>query len=327
LPRQQGTSFASSIGSGLVDSGLSVVVTGSGGWLGRVTLEMLAATLDRSFDSRVYAFGSRRSELTLPSGVGLTVRPLTDLPSLQIGPHLVAHYAFLTRDKVPELSLSDYLATNEMIRELVAAHVQRSSVAGMFVPSSGAVYRGDRTLHTDLASNPYGVLKRRDEERFLRLAASGQIGRLVCARVFNLAGPGINKREHYVLASIIDEVIRGGPIRLRAARPVFRSYVHVVDLVDLSFAMMLGDGPLPTEPFDTAGEREVEIGDLASEAAALLGAPDMEVLRPSLQSLIPDRYVGDGEVMAALAASGGIALRGLETQIVDTADYLRASER
>ena len=143
-----------------------------------------------------------------------------------------------------QLGVHDYIARNEEITELVLTHVRGSRPVGMLVPSSGAVYLGE-----DLVSNPYGVLKARDERRFIEIA-SEQAGpesafRLVIPRVFNLAGPFLNKPDHYVLGSIIEDIVRGGPIRLRAAGPVVRSYVHVGDLIDLSFAMMVGEGSDP----------------------------------------------------------------------------------
>jgi nucleoside-diphosphate-sugar epimerase len=304
----------------LTESGLDVVVTGGGGWLGRATLEMLESSLGPLIASRVHVFGSRRRSIRLRSGTDLEVFPLSELPRAKIGPHLLAHYAYATRELVSQLGLTTYIARNDSITELVIDHVERTRPAGMLMVSSGAVYLGD-----DLATNPYGVLKARDERRFFDLGTElggvGSAPRVVIPRLFNLGGPFLNKPD-YVLGSILADLARGGPIQLHATHPVVRSYVHVRDLVELAFAMMLGDGPTPHEAFDTAGEREIEVGELAQLAITVLGQSGIEIRRPPLDHSPPDRYVGSSAAINALAHSYGIEFTPLSRQIEDTAIYM-----
>jgi UDP-glucuronate decarboxylase len=315
--------FSATTGARLVDSGLEVVVTGGGGWLGQATLEMLESSLGAQMASRTHVFASRRRSMKLRSHTRLEVYPLSELPRLKLGPHLLVHYAFATRELVSQLGIADYIAHNEEITEMVIGHVVRTRPIGMLVPSSGAVYLGD-----DLNTNPYGVMKVRDEQQFCGLAeelgGAGSPLRLVMPRLFNLAGPFLNKPDHYVLGSIIRDIGQGGPIRLRATRPVVRSYVHVADLVDLAFAVMLGQMSSPPETFDTAGEREVEVGELAELAVSVLGKTGIEIRRPPLEDTEIDRYVGDSAVMTSLARAHGIEMKTLPRQIEDTALYMRA---
>jgi hypothetical protein len=79
---------------------------------------------------------------------------------------------------------------------------------------------------------------------------------------------------------------------------------------------------VPVEAFDTAGEREVEVGDLAELAISVLGQPDLTTLRPAFDGTPADRYVGDPSTYNSLARSYGIELRTLERQIEETARYL-----
>jgi UDP-glucuronate decarboxylase len=313
--------FAPITGARLVDSGLDVVVTGGGGWLGQATLEMLESTLGEQLFTRVHVFASERRTVSLRSGTRLDVYSLGEIPKLSIGPHVLAHYAFATRELVSGLGLTDYVAHNEEISQHVADHVQRTRPVGLLVPSSGAVYLGD-----ELATNPYGVLKARDERRFHDLAGEERGGRpslrLVVPRLFNLAGPYLNKPDHYVLGSIIRDIGRGGPIELRAIHRVVRSYVHVGDLVELAFAIMLGEGPAPIGPFDTAGEQEIEVGQLAELAASVLGKPGMAIRRPPIDDSVTDRYVGDSSPMDSLCRDYQLEMRRLPSQIEDTAAYM-----
>jgi UDP-glucuronate decarboxylase len=314
--------FSSGTEKKLVDSGLGFVVTGGGGWLGQATLEMLDSSLGAEIASRVHVFASSPRSLRLRSGTELMISPLRDLHHLKAEPHLLAHYAFGTREHVSQLGTNSYIARNEEITELVTSHVNRTRPIGALIVSSGAVYLGD-----ELSTNPYGVLKARDERLFFEIAArlgdEGSAPRVVVPRLFNLAGPFLNKPD-YVLGSIVRDIARGGPIQLHADHLVVRSYVHVRDLVDLAFSMMLGDGPIPPQAFDTAGEREIEVGELAELAASVLGHSGMPIQRPPIDGTSADRYVGDPTMIHSLARSHGIQLATLARQIEDTATYMWA---
>ena len=115
-----------------------------------------------------------------------------------------------------------------------------------------------------------------------------------------------------------------GPIQLHAAHPVVRSYVHVGDLVELAFAIMMGQKAAPREAFDTAGDGEIEVGELAKLVASVLGESGMEIQRPPLDDTPADRYVGDSAMIQSLARSYGIEMKTLSTQIQDTAEFMMA---
>ena len=85
---------------------------------------------------------------------------------------------------------------------------------------------------------------------------------------------------------------------------------------------MIGGDPLPDRPFDTAGEREVEVGELAELAIATVGRPTIAVERPPMVRTGIDRYVGDGSEMDTLASAYDLDLKGLPDQILDTARFL-----
>ncbi len=192
----------------------------------------------------------------------------------------------------------------------------------MFLASSGAVYGPGRAFDEDLARNPYGVLKRRDELLFADACRAAGT-RLAVARIFNLSGPYINKLDSYALASFLIDALAGRPIAIRAAQRVERSYVHVGDVVGLALAILL-DPTNEAVAFDTAGERVVEVGELAAMVRDLVGRPDLDIGRPPVDASRPaDRYVGDGAAMTALARRYGLARLDLAEQVRQTAEYLR----
>ncbi len=300
-----------------------VLVTGAGGWIGSATLEILAHALGPAdFHRRVRAFASRGRRLDLRGGASIDLAGLENLAAIEAGPAIVFHYAFLTREKASAMGIEAYREANARISDLVAKAVARLRPLGMFLASSGAVYGPGRIFDEDMTRNPYGVLKRRDEILFAEACRAAGT-KLAIARIFNLSGPYINKLDSYALASFLVDALVGRPIAIRAAQEVERSYVHVGDVAALAFAALLEPGA-EALAFDTAGERVVELGELAALVRDIAGRPDLEVRRPPIDASRPtDRYVGDAAAMAALARRNGMTLLDLPAQIRRTAEYLR----
>jgi UDP-glucuronate decarboxylase len=295
-----------------------VIVTGAGGWLGRVTLDLLCDLLGERFDTRVMAFGSHARDILLPGGRQLYCRALADLAAYDGPPPLIIHHACLTKDRVGALGADAFLAINASIRDQLSELIRRCGTAGFFLPSSGAVYGPGRNLTEDAAANPYGVSKLRDEVHFSDVARRGGFP-LVIARVFNMSGPFINKPEAYALASFLTALQAGRPIEIRATRRVVRSYVHAGDLLLLVLGALLLRPMADPLLFDTEGELAIEVGDLARRCVRVLGVAEAAIHRPNPENLPDDVYVGDGATMRTLAAALSLPLRPLDTQIADTA--------
>ncbi len=315
-PAASALRLAPALADALRGAGTPVIVTGATGWLGLAALEMLDGALSAAMPGSVLAFASQAREITLRSGRRVWLRPYDALATIETQPALILHFAFLTRGHAGR---ADYVAVNRRISELMQDFIARAGARGVFVPSSGAVYRADGGLDDDITSNPYGVLKHEDEVIF---AAMGQRLGFPCAimRIFNLAGPFINNLAHYALACIIADVRRGGPVVLRASHPVWRSYAHVGDVLSIGLAILLQG--LSPGVFDSAGETPLEIGALAGLVSqCLLGRP-VPIHRPDWQAGVADRYLGDFTAYQRAAKLAGVTLRLINQQIIDTAEYL-----
>jgi nucleoside-diphosphate-sugar epimerase len=303
----------------LSESDCRIIVTGAGGWLGLATLEMLEQALGDSFNRRVVAIASGSRRITLRSGRGCNFINFQQAQNLKACPTIIAHYAFLTRDKVAENSIDAYVEENRKITQSLVFLAQQCGATGLFSASSGAVYQHDRTLVSDINLNPYGVLKVEEETALQKLALRQKLSLALC-RLFNLSGPFIHKS--FALNSILLDILSGQDVVLKAAYPVVRDYIYVKDLVSLGFSMMCDDANEVIEAFDTGIGAPIEITDLAKRAITILAEGKLSVLRPQLSNEA-DTYIGDVAMISALAEKYALSFATLEQQILETANYLR----
>lgn len=301
-----------------------IVITGGGGWIGQAVLEMLEGALGTALPDRVAVFGSSARDLTLRSGTAIGCRLLDDLAAWRPAkPVLLVHCAFLTKDRLADQSVESFVAANQAISNIVAAFAEAVDLRGLFMPSSGAVYKkGTHVLDDNMQANAYGVMKQRDEERFLAIAHKKKAPACV-PRLFNLAGPFINKLDIYALSSMIVAALRNEPIVIRAAHKVVRSYIHVQDLVRLAFAMMLSPLPDDVPVFDTVGDCMVEVGELAERIKTVLGREQAVVTRPPVNNAMEDVYVGSGADFARMMQARRQGTASLEQQIRDTVNFVQ----
>jgi nucleoside-diphosphate-sugar epimerase len=245
-------------------------------------------------------------------------RPLADLGHLPAGPSLVLHLAFLTQEKANTMSAAAYAAANWAISLSVLAAVERIDAQAVFLASSGAVYLADSAA-APASKRLYGALKLEDEARFSHWGE--ETGRPVAiARVFNLAGPYINKRASYALACFIADALADRPIAILAAHRVYRSYVAIEELMSVVLGVLTAPAA-GVVTFDTAGEVAPELAGVAGAVGDCL-RPNLPVRRPLLTGDAPDRYVGDGAYFRALRERFGVRPVGFAEQIRQTADYM-----
>jgi nucleoside-diphosphate-sugar epimerase len=277
---------------------------------------MLDSTFGDALPAHVTVFASAPRPLTLRSGRTLTPQYFGQLEHVRTRPSLIFHFAFLTRGHA---QTPNFVATNRGISRTLRGFIERNGARGLFIPSSGAVYGPARVLESDMDRNPYGVLKHEDELVFGALAARLGFPAAIM-RIFNLGGAFINNLSGYALACIIADVLRGTSVTLRAAQPVWRSYTHVEDVLNIATAILLRQLALPV--FDTAGEPEIEVGDLAARVGRLLTEGEVSIIRPDWQNGAANRYLGDLAAYRDAAALAGVKLQSLDQQILDTANYI-----
>jgi nucleoside-diphosphate-sugar epimerase len=295
-----------------------IVVAGAGGWIGLAAVEELHELLGEDFHRRVVCFGSSHRWLSLRGGLRVEQRPLSEIGALPFAPTLVLYLAFLTQEKAGMMSREAYVTANEAISDLVFNNLDKIGAEAVFVASSGAVEMvGVPGAHENKAL--YGDLKLKDEARFAAWA-SERGRRTVIARIFGLSGAYINKLDSYALACFIVDVLAGRPIDIKAAHPVFRSYVAVDELMSVVFALMT-DGASGTTLFDTGADRGYEMSEIAEGVAEALGHRH-GVKRPIISDPDPDIYVGDGRFYSELCDLCEVQRVDFAAQVRETAKFL-----
>jgi len=295
-----------------------VAVTGATGWFGAVALDLLYEALGEEAPARVVGYASSAREVVTSDGRTVPLRPLFDLISQDPPPTTLLHFAFLTRGKVGDLGVDAYTSQNLAITATVLDAIAKHKPRHVVVASSGAVHSSTGRLASDLRSDPYGTLKHVDELVF-RAATMDAGGVCVIPRVFNVAGARMTKPGLYALGSMIGTAKAGGPIEVHAQGSVYRAYCGVDEVVALAVWAALSDRDAV---FDTCGT-VVEIGDLALMVAHEHGLPADVVKRTWDPDAVPDRYVGDGRLMEALASEAGLSLRSLPALVQETSEGLR----
>jgi UDP-glucuronate decarboxylase len=297
-----------------------ILITGASGWIGRSLLAMLQVEFGESLRDVVIPLTSDGRDLILDHGYVMQTQTIETFLRQGRPISLIVHLAFATKEQLQDLGHSRFVQRNTEITRGIIQIAIANQVLGALVLSSGAVYSSSGILETSIDRNPYGFLKLEEEHKFQE--ALGIRTNLAIIRLFNLAGPFINKVRHYVIGSILLDLIAGNQIQLLARRPVVRSFVHVADVVNVGVAGALGLVSTVDGPIDTHGDVEVEIQELALGASRLI-RPDAMVLRPPMDAKLPaDIYVGSGSMFQDSLTQIGSQSLELDQQIRDTYDYL-----
>lgn len=291
------------------------VVTGPSGWIGQAVLAYLSRVTGGPLTGRVTLFASGARTQHLPSGETLPVRPLASITSADTADAHVVHLAYLTKEKAEELGERRFSETNIAIDDAVLEAIEAGVPRSIFVASSGAarLAAAGRDLH------PYGLAKLRQEARFLEAAKKAAIPALA-GRIFNLAGPYINKLESYAISNFVQQARDTGRIRIAAASPVFRSFLHVENLAALIHAAAKQGIGRPM-PIDLCGGEIVEMADLAAKVAEAYGE-DIAIERGLVDFARPSLYLGSYADTRVLGMETDISLASLRQQVIDTISWI-----
>jgi nucleoside-diphosphate-sugar epimerase len=298
-------------------AGSRFVVTGVSGWVGRAVTARLAAGLGADWREQVSLFGSRQGELDFGPSGGAQIRALQSMTGEDTAGAYVFHFAFLGKERLDDLGISDFVRQNCSIDDAVLSAFRQGRPKRAFVSSSGAAADAlDRSKR-----NGYGLCKLLQEDRFLEWTAGS--GDVFIGRIYNISGPFINKLQSYALSSCIIQALHSAKIELSASRLTYRSYIHIYDVIDIIFRTLTDRMAMPASPVDLCGGEVVEIGELASRIGDHLGVPRNQIHRPDVETGQRNVYLGNSIETHNLGFTYNLTFRDFSSQIRDTAEYIR----
>jgi nucleoside-diphosphate-sugar epimerase len=323
-PHRQAVQAA--FGAALDSSGgeLRLAVTGATGWLGSAMVAMALRAGLNSDNGRLRAYASREGVLTTKAG-SVPLEALDSARPLRGSSWVVCQFAALGKERTRDLSPDAFVEANASILGAAFRLMERAQDPSLIYSSSGAVHGPDGAPPA-LADEPYGHVKGLQESAVSEWCVSRGIP-LVLPRVFNVGGPHGNKLNLYALSSLATSARAGGEMIISAEAPVFRSYVHVEELMAVLLHLTLRTGPHRAVPFDTAGREVVEIGDLAALVCRAAGVPVDRLFR----NYAPDRpaswYVGEARTYQQAVQAAGLNPIGIEQIVADTLASLTGERR
>ena len=282
-----------------------VLITGASGWLGRTALDLLAPlnlpTLAMAGHARTIRVGDHE----------IHCRTWDYREVVAFHPTMVVDCAFLTRGRVSEMRLDEYVANNRALTQRLVYATRLPGVRLALTVSSGAAVYPHDALAGPIGDNPYGYLKREAEYRLVEAAAeSGAVP--VVVRAWSISGAHVQEPQAYALGSMIREA-DAGAIRITSRRRVFRRYV----LADELLALGIAEGSVGPATIDSGGE-SVEMAELAARVATVVN-PNAVITRGEVDFQDPDRYHSDGQDWERRCRRWGLASASLEQQIEITA--------
>lgn len=295
-----------------------LAITGATGWLGSALADMAIRAGLSTDNGRLRLFGSTERTVTYAGGRTARIEALNKAEPLTGDDWLVAHFAFLGKERTVGMTPVDFAAANDAILSQVQFLLQRVQGARMIFASSGAAYGPDGGMARTLEENPYGYVKVRHEQALTNWRRS-EGGALLIPRVFNVGGPHGNKLDLYAISSLVRSALTGAPVVIQARKPVFRSYVHVEELMAVLMNLIVKASLDDTLIFDTGGREVVELGDLAGRICEHFGLASTIIERDYDPCLPADWYVGSPRAYQVHLARAGLQATMLSDIIADTA--------
>jgi len=274
-----------------------VLILGASGWFGRTFLPLL----DRQIPAMACASAIRDHYVTWD-----------DDQVQDFNPTVVANFAFLTRDRISEVGVERFIEINSALTKNFITAAQLPSVRALLTVSSGAAV----AFPLDMQTNPYGVLKKREEDAALELVTERRS--VVVARAWSVSGPDVRTPRKYAFSDLLLQA-KSGVIQVNAGQPVFRRYVGVDDFLEVSMARLLSGW---SGTIDSGGEL-IEVGELAERVRSIVN-PQASISRVEQTSTEPSIYASDDVSWREACGETEIIPADIDEQIRTTANRLQA---
>ena len=284
-----------------------ILVTGINGWLGKSFIN-IASNAGKNYklvglssrDQSQIIFNKQNGEIKVPiKNFWNFNNPGDDVEGL-------VHLAFLTRDKLKNMSSGEYLHKNRQITQRACSLILDCKPKWVLTVSSGATQNSDE-------SNYYGQLKL-EEENALSNACKSSRSALVIGRLWGATGFSMPINRNYAISDFICQALENGNININSNFEVWRRYVDADQFMYLLFVRaLIGDSVIIN-----SGGPKIEIGELAKKIALNLGIRDQVFRNLEPDSKLIDNYFFSGNEYELALNKSGIIAKGIDEQVSDT---------
>jgi len=281
-----------------------ILVLGPTGWFGRTALAL-------SFPSSAsfHLVGSRRGDVQTGEKT-IDVHEWNEREVERFSPDLVLDFAYLTRNWISELGVSEYRARNEILAERLVRAATLRSVKTVLTISSGAAVQSEL--------DPYGEGKRRIELALSDALRSSRKN-LGVLRAWSMSGGFVREPDQYALSSFVRQGLDSKSIRVRASRMVFRRYCAVEELLAVGLHLAHRNSH---SLLDSGGEK-LEMFEIAQKVAEQIPGAEVILEHPARDSQDPDDYSSDNESWVKGLREAHLNPLSLEEQITNVIHALR----
>jgi len=275
-----------------------ILILGATGWLGQTIIREMGF--------------SERSRYLLCASYARTLRVGPDLFKVQnvdmteirrFKPEIVINCAFLTREKVETLGIDEFIRVNQILSSNFLEIATLSSVEVALTISSGSA-----TLESaqSIELNPYGYLKRIEQENLLSLSSSSlNVG---VARAWSLSGDLVPLPAAYAFSDFVWQALKTHSISVKAQSEVWRRYCDAGQFLRL---VLLSTFLSRSSIVDSGGPL-IEVRDLASKISESHDSVTVYKYHPHG---IPDNYYSSGDQYEKLCVEFGFPLESIDDQI------------
>ena len=291
---------------------MKVVVTGANGWLGRSSIWSLSQLENIE---KIIPVSRKSLEIEIEN-ISYRSIDYLDINNIKEKIDGYIHLPFVTRDKVKNLDLTNYVQQNTEIIEQAKQNLELHKPNWIISVSSGAAYKNGNNktleLEDNLELNPYGYLKHL-EEQTIRDTAKKINANYVIGRLWGATGSDIQNFEPYAIGDFITSALSGNKITVKSTSNIKRNFVDSRQFMTILIKEAVSGSDLTIDSFGN----EIAIRELAKKVCEQFPGSQVS-FPPNYESDKSDNYTPLNQDFLKLFEKWGIPRKTIEEQIGDT---------
>ena len=292
-----------------------IAITGASGWVGKNLIVSLFEKINKNnFKKNVFLYASKSKSITINSELNnLKIKKISDFysDSLKNNFNIVFHCAFIVREYIDKLGISNYIKNNDEITNIVLKGIKKTNNCKLILFSSGAAAPYEKLVSNEvLEKDPYGVLKRKDEILFNEHIETQVM------RIYALTGRHIRTPHRFAISNFILQAKQNSRIIFKSKRRIVRGYINAKDLADLSILISINKSNFNKYQILNSVSEEIDLLELAQLVSNNFN--QIPVFSAIEKDLSDEVYSASPNKMRLISKELNYKLKNIDEQIIDT---------